>query len=292
MNRTANNAIKVKYDGMNNITYECLKRGVIFADIGFDESDMIMDIVPTRHYEGKTPNDEAKIGFIISIKSDYFDIALQEKIVFEIDGDRIEVGISGETVRKRTYRAFDEECTYSQEEIIGINGYVFEDTDFDKVLFDLQSKDIKRIAEAKNVCIYFDSDVEYNVNGGNIALRNDNGSCQIEGIQGAMKRAYHYFVDENCYADYCASFLERKHKILEEEKQEQEQQRIQEEQAEQEEKERWRKKRNRTLIILVVSLVFIGIGGSAPFLGFVGFVGGSYSIYSIIKLVLLYHIDE
>ncbi len=195
MNRTANNAIKVKYDGMNNITYECLKRGVIYADIGFDKADLVMDIVPARHYEGKTPNGEAKIGFVISIKFNSVCPELQNKVVFEIDGERMEMEASEERISKHSYRAFDEECNYSSEEITGINGYAVNNTVYFNMMFDLQPKDIQRIAEAKNVCIYFDSNGEYNVNGGTIALRNGNGSCQIEGIQWAMKRAYHYFVD-------------------------------------------------------------------------------------------------
>jgi tetratricopeptide (TPR) repeat protein len=195
MNRTANNAIKVKYDGMNNITYECLKRGVIYADIGFDKADLVMDIVPARHYEGKTPNGEAKIGFVISIKFNSVCPELQNKVVFEIDGERMEMEASEERISKHSYRAFDEECNYSSEEITGINGYAVNNTVYINMMFDLQPKDIQRIAEAKNVCIYFDSNGEYNVNGGTIALRNGNGSCQIEGIQWAMKRAYHYYVD-------------------------------------------------------------------------------------------------
>lgn len=292
------NAIEIKYDGLKNITYECLKRGVIYAEIGSDKSDLIMDIVPNRHYEGKTLNGDAKIGFVISIKSDLGAAkpGPNEKIVFDIDGERLGVEVGIEYSSKYRNSTFEEECSYSLEEIIGINGYKIDGrSDFDKVVFDIQPKDIKRIAEAKNACIYFDSNGEYNANGGSIALRNGLGSCQIEGIQGAMKRAYHYFVDETYYAEYCASFLETKQKILEEEKQKAEegerikkQQKIQEEREQRESEIQWRKSRNRTLIILVVSLVFIGTDWNTFFL-VLGMVGG---LYSIIKLGLLYHIDE
>ena len=69
------------YGSMTGILYRLLprKRGVIYADIGFDKSDMVMDIVPVRHYEGKTPNDETKIGFIVSIK---FNVIKKEKVYY------------------------------------------------------------------------------------------------------------------------------------------------------------------------------------------------------------------
>ena len=262
------NSIEIKYNGLKNTTYECLKRGIIYADIGFDRSDMVMDIVPARHYEGKTPNGEAKIGFIISIKCYGAHPELQEKIVFDFDGERLEVEACQEHIFKSSYKTFAEECTYSLEEIIGINRYRMNGSPFfAKMLFDLQPKDIKRIAEAKNVCIYYDSNGEYLVNGGNITLRNGHGSCQIEGIQGVMKRAFHYFVDVTSYIDYCSAFLETREKALNTEKQkikmkeqEQEQLRILQEQVEQKEIEREEKASKRRIIIFLISIVLVILG--------------------------------
>ena len=300
------NSIEIKYNGLKNTTYECLKRGIIYADIGFDRSDMVMDIVPARHYEGKTPNGEAKIGFIISIKCYGAHPELQEKIVFDFDGERLEVEACQEHIFKSSYKTFAEECTYSLEEIIGINRYRMNGSPFfAKMLFDLQPKDIKRIAEAKNVCIYYDSNGEYLVNGGNITLRNGHGSCQIEGIQGVMKRAFHYFVDVTSYIDYCSSFLETREKALNTEKQkikmkeqEQEQLRIQQELEEQEAIAHWRKSRNRTLIILVVSIVLFVLcegflidtdNSIYPWLFWLA-MGGT--LYSILKRAMLYNIGS
>ena len=83
-----------------------------------------------------------------------------------------------------------------------------------------------------------------------------------------MKRTYHYFVDETCYADYCESFLERRQKLVAEEKKwlKEEKQRlvqeikqqVQEKKAEEEaETELWYKTRRKYLIMLISSLVII-----------------------------------
>ena len=304
MNKPNNNAIEVKYDGIKNITYEFLEKGVISADIGnpnLSVSDTIISITPVRYYEGKVLNDSTKIGFRITITGPndyvsnfYYHI---EKIVFVFDEERLEV-VLGEEGSENA-----EEYTFSQTEIVGLNktnvlSHVEYKHEWDDGWKDfvLQPADIKRIAEAHEVGMYIDAFTLTDANGGTVNFRNGGGSFQIEGIQGAMKRAFHYFVDETCYEDYISIFAENKKKALKKEKQKieaerkkQEQQRILQEQEEQEEIELWRKSRNRTLIILVVSLVFIVIGGIAPFFLFVGFAGGSYSI---IKLILLYHIDE
>ena len=304
MNKPNNNAIEVKYDGIKNITYEFLEKGVISADIGnpnLSVSDTIISITPVRYYEGKVLNDSTKIGFRITITGPndyvsnfYYHI---EKIVFVFDEERLEV-VLGEEGSENA-----EEYTFSQTEIVGLNktnvlSHVEYKHEWDDGWKDfvLQPADIKRIAEAHEVGMYIDAFTLTDANGGTVNFRNGGGSFQIEGIQGAMKRAFHYFVDETCYEDYISIFAENKKKALKKEKQKieaerkkQEQQRILQEQEEQEEIELWRKSRNRTLIILVVSLVFIVIGGIAPFFLFVGFAGGSYSI---IKLILLYYIDE
>ena len=266
--KSNNNAIEVTYDGMENITYEKLKRGVIYADIGCDSSDMVMDILPARHYVGKTRSDDAKIGFTISTKCCATSPWFQDKIVFDIDGERLEVESPNHgRESKNYYKAFDEENSYSAEEINGFNSYRINVSSIGKVIFDLQPDDIKRIAEAKNVDLYLDSDGAYNVNGGSVNARNGYGKLQIEGIQGVMKRAYHHFVDETCYADYCENkqkAIKKEKQRVEAEKKQKEQMRIAQEQAEaqaqQEAVEREQKASKRRLTVFLISLVLLIIG--------------------------------
>lgn len=301
MNKTTNNAIEVKYDGIKNITYEFLEKGVINADIrnpNLSVSDTIIDITPMRYYEGKMLNDSAKIGFRITVTGLYEIGGTHEeelmskfafhsaKIVFVADEERIEVdfGEKGSQNKK--------EYVFSEIEIAGLKnksvfakqrGRKWDDAWKDIVL---QPDDIKRLAEAKNIGVYIDAYNLLDANGGAINFRDGGGSFQIEGIQGAMKRAYHYFVDETCYEDYISSFIENKQKALKKEKQrieaerkEQEQLILQQEQAEQEEIARWRKKRNITLFFLVVSIVMVIIGvsgsmtGVKAWLGIIGMLG-------------------
>ena len=262
-------AIEIKYDGMDNTTYECLKRGVIYADIGCDRSDMVIDIVPARYYKGKTNNDDAKIGFTISTKCCATSPEFQDKIVFDIDGERLVVEAHHDYVRWGHYEAFDKENSYSSEEINGINSYRIDVFRFCKLNFDLQPDDIKRIAEAKNVCVYFDSDSSYDVNGGSFEARNG-WLLLIEGIQGVMKRAYYYFVDGSCYANYVKEYKEEKQRI-ENDKKIMEELRMQLEQEEQiREQKKVERKDKRFLIALIilvasivsfiVGLIFVSIG--------------------------------
>ena len=262
-------AIEIKYDGMDNTTYECLKRGVIYADIGCDRSDMVIDIVPARYYKGKTNNDDAKIGFTISTKCCATSPEFQDKIVFDIDGERLVVEAHHDYVRWGHYEAFDKENSYSSEEINGINSNRIDVFRFCKLNFDLQPDDIKRIAEAKNVCVYFDSDSSYDVNGGSFEARNG-WLLLIEGIQGVMKRAYYYFVDGSCYANYVKEYKEEKQRI-ENDKKIMEELRMQLEQEEQiREQKKVERKDKRFLIALIilvasivsfiVGLIFVSIG--------------------------------
>ena len=262
-------AIEIKYDGLDNTTYECVKRGGIYADIGCDRSDMVIDIVPARYYKGKTNNDDAKIGFTISTKCCATSPEFQDKIVFDIDGERLVVEAHHDYVRWGHYEAFDKENSYSSEEINGINSYRIDVFRFCKLNFDLQPDDIKRIAEAKNVCVYFDSDSSYDVNGGSFEARNG-WLLLIEGIQGVMKRAYYYFVDGSCYANYVKEYKEEKQRI-ENDKKIMEELRMQLEQEEQiREQKKVERKDKRFLIALIilvasivsfiVGLIFVSIG--------------------------------
>lgn len=227
MNKSTNNAIEVKYDGIKNITYEFLEKGVINADIGnpnLSVSDTIISITPMRYYEGKVLNDSAKIGFRITITGPrdfasnfYYHI---EKIVFVFDEERLEVELGD----KGSENA--EEYAFSQTEIVGLYktnvlSHVKYEHEWDDGWKDfvLPPADIKRIAEAHEVGMYIDAFTLLDANGGTINFRDGVGSFQIEGIQGVMKRAYHYFVDETCFEDYISIFAENKKKALKKEKQ-------------------------------------------------------------------------
>lgn len=289
MNNTKNDTIKVEYDGLENITYEKLNRGVFYAEINSthctlsemrlnenvtdqmtiygNESDLILDIEPIRHYEGKTPDDNAKTGFIISCKCAERSINFHDKIAFDIDGERLVA-----EVHNRDRIDFnEEECIYTTDEINGINYYYISVDDIDKIVFDLLPNDIRRIAEAQNVRIYFESDDGYNANGGDIEAR-DGTLLSIEGIQGVMKRAYHYFVDESCYADYAQKhyeFRKEESQRVNREKEFWEEKKRQREQEEQEEQNKVKPKDIIfviALIVLIVSIILIIIGYSRAFL--------------------------
>lgn len=303
MNQSNNNPIEVKYDGIKNITYEFLEKGVINANIGnpnLSVSDTIISITPMRYYEGKVLNDNAKIGFRIAITGpeDYVSNFFYhiEKMVIVFDEERLEV----EFGEKGSENA--EEYAFSQTEIVGLNKtnvlphlkYKHEWDDGWKD-FVIQPDDIKRIAEAHEVGMYIDAFTLTDANGGDISFRDGGGSFHIEGIQGAMKRAYHYFVDETCYEDYISSFIENKQKALKKEKQrieaerkEQEQLILQQEQAEQEEIAHWRKKRNRNLIVLVVSIALFIIGCFTDDLEWLAIIAPLVGFVVLARLLMLY----
>ena len=302
MKKTTGNAIEVKYDGIKNITYEFLEKGVISADIGnpnLSETDTVIDVTPMRYYEGKVLNDSARIGFRFTfsgpenfVSNFFYHI---EKIVIVFDEERLEVEF-GEKGSENT-----EEYTFSQTEIFGLNKtnvstHVKYKHVWDEVWKDfvLQSADIKRIAEAHEVGMYIDAYTLLDANGGDISFRDGGGSFKIEGIQGAMKRAYHYFVDETCYEDYISLFTENKKKALKKEKQrieaekkKQEQLILQQEQAEQEEIARWRKKRNRNIVILIASIVLFFIGVFSDDLVWLGIISPLVGFGALVRLLML-----
>ena len=165
-----------------------------------------------------------------------------------------------------SHKPFDEECAYSSLEINGINTYGINVSIIDKVDFDLQPDDIKRIAEAKKVSVYFDSDSSYEVNGGSFEARNG-WLLEIEGIQGVMKRAYHYFVDESSYADYAEEYFEfqkeeKQRLVSDMEKMQMIQRALEQKEQKKEQKKVVRKDKvfGIALIILVASIVSFIIG--------------------------------
>lgn len=312
MNQSSNNPIEVKYDGIKNITYEFLEKGVIYANIGnpnLTVSDTIISITPMRYYEGKVLNDSAKIGFRITITGPrefasnfYYHI---EKIVIVCDEERIEVDFG----EKGSENA--KEYAFSQTEIVGLNktnvlSHVKYKHEWDDGWKDfvLQPADIKRIAEAHEAGMYIDAFTLVDANGGTINFRDGGGSFQIEGIQGAMKRAYHYFVDVTSYIDYCSSFKIKQQKVLEEEKQriEQEKERIEQEnqikeqQRIQQYKEQraaeklWYQAKRKYKIMMIISIalfILCIIIGDSGFTFFLGMVSVVLFFYSMIRIMIL-----
>ena len=269
-------AIEKMYDALKNKTYEFLDDAVINADIagreGLTSLDTIMELRALRQYDGKELTKEAEILFnilfIFPIRSEPTD-----KIVIMIDGERLEIDtINDDFVGEKKTK-------FSPETIIGMNLPISIESNTRAIDFTLQPNDIKRIAEAKDVSLYLDSMTLYDVNGGEKKFRKNDEIFQIEGIQGAMKRAYHYFVDETYYIDYCASFLEKKQNALAEEeemvkaeKKKHEQLILQQEHAEQEEIAHWRTNRNITIVVLALSIVTIILSFSVEGLGWLFFV--------------------
>lgn len=287
-------AIEVEYDALKNETMEILDDSVINANIGRKKlglSDTIMLLQIARYYEGKELNNNANLLFGIN-EITRTPSKQTRKIVILIDGERMEIDAAGDYVCNK------EERPISPVEINGIDPCAIIDLERRAIEFTLQPEDIKRIAEAKDVGVYIDSEKLYDVNGGDTQFRNVKGSFQIEGIQGAMKRAYHYFVDENCYSDYCSSFLERKQRLLAEEEKWVEAERQKRKQEEKEEEELWLKERKKYLIILAASvgLFILGTILEAAFdyllPGWVSLVEVGGFFYSGYKLLDMYGIID
>ena len=281
-------AIEVEYDALKNETMEILDDSVINANIGRKKlglSDTIMLLQIARYYEGKELNNNANLLFGIN-EITRTPSKPTRKIVILIDGERMEIDATGDNVCNK------EERPISPVEINGIDPCAIIDLERRAIEFTLQPEDIKRIAEAKDVGVYIDSEKLYDVNGGDTQFRNVKGSFQIEGIQGAMKRAYHYFVDENCYPDYCSSFLERKQRLLAEEEKWVEAERQKRKQEEKEEEEAWYRVRKRNLIILVASIVFIVFCVLIGWDTWLIMVAAGGFVYSAYKLLDMYGIID
>lgn len=251
-----NEYVNVQYNAMEDKTYEVLDRSVIKADIGSQNlslSDTIMEFLSSRITKGKKPNDIVDILFSLNVYT-LNPTEPTDKIVILVDSERLEVDTMSDEVEGT------KEVSFLPEEMIGLEPGEQLVAEHRGIWFALQPEDIKRIAEAKDVGLYIDSSTLHDANGGDFKFRNGQGSFQIEGLQGAMKRAYHFFVDETCYEDYCNSYYERAKKvraklaapIKEREKKRQE--------KETEEEELWYRMRRKYLIILLITVGLIILG--------------------------------
>lgn len=301
MNKTNDNAIEIRYDGVNNRTYEVLEKSVFSADIGnptLNRQDEIMDIIPFRFYDGKEMNNSAEIGFVVRITTRRQNLESGEKDVILVDGERLV------TEECDNFTGFGRNKNYSVTDIIGLNSEAQNIRTNGWMMFVLQPMDIKRIAEAKDVGVYIDPYNLIDANGGTINFRDGSGSFRIEGIQGAMKRAYHYFVDVTSYIDYCSSFKKQQQQILEEfeqrqekekqrleqEKQKQEQQRIKQEKEQREAEALWYQAKRKYKIMLFISVAFFilcFIIGDSGFTTFLSIVSVVLFFYSMIRIMLL-----
>ena len=93
MEKSNNNAVEIRYDADNNVTFEQLECGHIYYrhDLVNDRPEMIVSVAPNRHYEGKTPDNDAKIGYgftVFVVSSSQNKPNLNHKIVFDIDAVR------------------------------------------------------------------------------------------------------------------------------------------------------------------------------------------------------------
>ena len=278
-----NEYVKVQYNAMEDKTYETLDRSVIMADIGSQKlslSDTIMEFLSCRLTKGKKPNDIVEILFSLNVYT-LNSTEPTDKIVLLVDGERLEVNTMSDEVEGT------KEISFLPEEMIGLEPGEQFVAEIRGIWFALQPEDIKRIADAKDVKLYIDATTLHDVNGGAIKFRNGNGSFQIEGLQGAMKRAYHFFVDETCYEDYCNSYYERAKKVRAELAAPIEERERKRKEKETEEEELWYKIRRRNLIILLASIAFIVlcviIGWDTWLIIAAGVLGlyGLYRLYSI-----------
>ena len=169
-------AIEVEYDALKNETMEILDDSVINANIGRKKlglSDTIMLLQIARYYEGKELNNNANLLFGIN-EITRTPSKPTRKIVILIDGERMEIDATGDNVCNK------EERPISPVEINGIDPCAIIDLERRAIEFTLQPEDIKRIAEAKDVGVYIDSEKLYDVNGGDTQFRNVKGSFQTE----------------------------------------------------------------------------------------------------------------
>ncbi len=290
-NSNKNEALEVRYDALKDETSEIIDYAIFNAD--FDskefnsEGDVILEIGGGRTYKGQEFIGEANMVLYITEHSDE-PSKPTNKIVILIDGKRLEVETTDDQLVE------DDECQFTPLSIVGMGNELEWCSNIRTMGVSFRVEDIKRIADAKDVKVYIDSETLYDANGGSINFRNDDGCFQIEGLQGFMKRVYHYFVDETCYVDYCASYLEKKQKVLvevekwvESENKRMEQKRKKIEQEEIEEEERWYRARRRNIIIIIASIIITFLCGFFWDLDWIGAIAGviifvcGFRLYSI-----------
>ena len=300
-------AVEVKYNGFENTTKEDLKNDAIINavinDINFpNRNDRLLSVQAFRSFEGKecTENDTMLFVFYLFVNSDKNnDQQEYEKVTFVIDGQRVEIAAQSKylsmgnidylKIRKKVIRGNVITIDNWESEHWEPNDYICdsqcESADMRRVATAIPDELIRIIAESENVSMYVDSSELIDVNGGYKKTEDLNTKFEIEGIQGFMKRVYHFFIDDSCYTDYCLSFYDKKTKTAQKRERELEQKAERDEQAAHEEA---MKLRNIFLVVLALSLLILILGLCLEW-GFfwsilLPVIGGGYSIFNIGRL--------
>lgn len=265
-------AVKTEYNGIKDHTSERLSdKAIIGARLKNEKCDFtssfdyVLGIDADRDYDGRVADKTAKISMSLSfIKASVWSEKL-DRMVYLIDGERVEHKLKSVTdVSEKKSVDSMATCTvflgsYNNTIITGVNTdgiHPANNAEIKTLYLDFTAEEIKRLADAKDVIAYIDSQSSIDANGGTIKFDNGKGSFHIEGIQGFMKRVYHFFVDDTCYTDYVAEYYENKKQILKAIKEKKKAEREQSDKEIEELVNRWTRQRNRNLILLVFSVVF------------------------------------
>ena len=293
------NALEKKYNGMNNRTEEILKPGSVLcaklsncimpiggSTLHMFENDEICEMRVLYYYDGKErvePADELVISGMLIRGSSFSLVEDSNVIVLEIDGERIECKKA--RIKSKDKGSWEPTIAFNFND--GVNEY----TNAYGIIFGfaLEFEYIKKIAEANNVLMYIDSGEAINLDGGVFNFLN-RGNYQIEGIQGLMKRAYHFFVDETCYTDYCVAFYNQERHgmvgLYEINKKRKEEYDRKKKQEEQENYESAIKLRNILFVVLFVSVLLIILNLSCDWDStfwtlILPLIAGGYSVYKL-----------
>lgn len=285
-------AISKKYDGIQDITLETLlPRAVVSATLpnkgceDFSVKHYVCDMIAKHGCFGKDNEENANKEVIIvelNVLKEYLLDFSSDKIVFIIDGERMPLEIAK--------KSMIEDFQITPDYFIHFNNGFFglspdEDSDYKFYAvhrcftLGLTPELIKKISDAQNVSIYLDPEWLIDANGGIIPFTKDEGSFQIEGIQGFMKRVYHFFVDETCYTEYCESFYEERRKRSEQIKKKLEKEK-------KEDHEYAIKLRNILFVVLFVSVLLIILNLSCDWDStfwtlILPLIAGGYSVYKL-----------
>ena len=293
-NTLKNEAVAIEYNGLKNETTEIIKDDAIINAVimkGTEQlcGDELLIVGASETYEGqkrKTQSEVVSFRFLL-LKYELTDKEKYDKVTFIIDGERVEV-----EAKSYWEDAEDEDDEYWLiSEILkgeARNSIYWESNkeygNKRTIETSIPVSIIKKIAEAKNVSMYVDSSEMIEVNGGICKFELVAGQVKIEGLQGFMKRVYHFFVDETCYADYCISFYDKKANTA----QEREVLKKEEEKEEQEAYEEAIKLRNIYLVVIAVSLLILILatcfGWDTFWTIVLPMVAGGYSIFKIGRL--------
>ena len=316
-------AVEVEYNGLENKTKEELKDdaviNAVIMDIKFpNRKNRVLSVHAGRSFEGKDYKNHNSLKtdcdnettlqfevvfqfYLLLDRENKNDKEKYDKVTFIIDGRRVDLDAEseywdvGNIENSSKYKVFRKMII--RGDVITINDWdseywnpndylclLNEDSDIRRVATVIPNELIEFIAEAENVSMYVDSSELIDVNGGYKKTEDLNTKFEIEGIQGFMKRVYHFFVDDSYYTDYCLSFYDKKEKNAEN------RERMIEQKVERKEQvahEKAIKLRNIYLVVIALSLVLLILGLSLEW-GFwsvlLPVVAGGYSIFKIGQL--------